>query len=79
MSVRAKFKVDEIVERKHWTNGEPNTFDVKLSAVTGGSDENKRFFAATPGGSISIVCARHDAAHMFRPGEEFYVDFSKAK
>lgn len=77
MSVRAKFKCHTITEREGW-NGVKLVRDVKLIPVTSGSDENKRFYAATPGGSVEIACANAEAAAQFVIGREYYVDFTPA-
>lgn len=71
MTVRAKFKVEEVV---HGTNGHA----VKLSPVSSGSAENEQFFKWTPWGEIKIGTINADAAAQFEPGRQFYVDFSPA-
>jgi hypothetical protein len=74
MTVRAKFKVIEKTER-YGGNG---AVDVKLAAVTDGSDENKQFWKWTPTGVITMSTINKDAADQFGIGDEFYVDFTKA-
>lgn len=75
MNVRAKFKVESVTKYAY------GGAQLKLSAVTGGaqeSDENKRFWKATPSGAIELNCLNVAAAEQFVPGDEFYVDFVKA-
>jgi hypothetical protein len=76
MTVRCKFKCTERTERpKNW-NGGPDgekVYDFKFSAVSEGSEENKKFWQYTPGGQISVTTVLLDA---FKVGEEYYVDFS---
>lgn len=76
MSVRAKFRVESITERKHWDRAKPNIKDVKLIPVMDDSPENKTFYAATPSGEIVLGCANAAAAAQFIVGQEFYVDFT---
>ena len=78
--VRAKFVVQAITVRKHWQpeKGEYIS-EIELSAVTGGSDENKAFFAATPSGSIKLGVLNEAAVKQFTPGQAFYVDFTPAE
>jgi len=68
MTVRAKFRVEEKVER-------PDGFSVKLWPVTGGSPENQQFYKYTPAGSIELSTINAAAAAQFIPGKEVYVDF----
>lgn len=77
MTVRAKFKVSEITRRPGF-NGAKEVQVIKLHPVTGGSDENKAFYAATPGGNIELGTVNAEAAGEFELGAEFYVDFTPA-
>jgi hypothetical protein len=51
---------------------------VHLSPVTSGSDENKKFYEATPGGKIELGTVNGEALKQFAIGDEFYVDFTPA-
>lgn len=73
--VRAKFKVDSYETRLD-RNEELRT--VKLSAVYGDSDENKKFFKWTPNGTISIGVLNKAAWEQLVLGGEYYVDFLAA-
>lgn len=70
MSVRAKFVCN-------WKDEKGST--ITLSPVYSGSEENKAFFAATPGGSIQLYTTNPDAAAAFEQGKEYYVDFTKCE
>ena len=70
MSVRAKFKVVSITEQ------EGGAKSVKLTPVAGGSPENAEFFKWTPYGSIEIGTLNEKASEQFKPGLQFYVDFT---
>lgn len=78
MSIRAKFKVNSITRQAGW-NGNKEVHTVKLSPVTGGSEENQKFYAATPGGSIDLSVVNEEVGRQFDIGTEFYVDFTPAE
>lgn len=78
MSVRAKFKVVQVVRRQHWEKGKGEVQTITLSPVMDGSAENRKFYAATPSGSIELAAMNADVAHVFELGAEFYVDFKPA-
>ncbi len=71
-TVRAKFKVQSVTE------SEGGLKTANLSPVTSGSPENEKFFKWTPGGQIQLGTINLDAAEQFRPGRQFYVDFTPA-
>lgn len=76
MSVRAKFKVQRI-ERSSWGKGvEVQT--IVLLPVTGGTDENTKFWQATPSGEIKLGTVNAEAAAAFELEGEYYVEFTKA-
>jgi hypothetical protein len=50
-------------------------YAAKMQPVSGGSDENKEFFAASPSGSIELSTVKAD---HFEVGREYYVDFTPA-
>jgi hypothetical protein len=72
MSVRAKFKVDQINPGEGYTH-------VVLRAVTDGSEENKTFWKYTPSGVIDMSITNPDAVNQFELGKEYYVDFTPAE
>lgn len=69
MNVRAKFVVESITVTTNGTN-------VKLKPVTATSPENERFFRWTPFGVLEMGILNPDAAEVFVPGTEMYVDFT---
>ncbi len=81
MAVRAKFYVSEVKKSKNnWggADGELLT-TIKLSPVSGGSEENKQFFRWTPAGSIDLGTVNPAVVDQFHIGDEFYVDFTPAE
>ena len=77
MSIRAKFLVDAIEQRLQYNGSVRHT--VKMSPVSGNdSDENRKFWEATPSGKLEIGHARAEGAAQFEIGAEYYVDFRRA-
>ena len=73
---RAKFTCFAVEKSKHWDSTKGFVYKAKFSPVTGGSEENQSFFAATPSGSIELSTLSKD---LFEPGVDYYVDFTKAE
>lgn len=71
--VRAKFNVSEITKYGNGGGGK-----VVLGAVTGHSEENKKFWQYTPSGRIEIWIDNPEAFKAFEFGE-YYVDFTKTE
>lgn len=65
-NTRAKFRCNLV---------DKNT--VYLSPVYTGSEENKQFFAATPGGQIILHVVNESALAAFSQEKEYYVDFTE--
>ena len=49
-----------------------------LRPVTGGSEENKKFWASTPSGSIELGVINQGAWKEFELDKEYYIDFTLA-
>jgi len=75
-NTRAKFKCVGVEKTTHWDSSKGFLYKAKFNAVTGKSEENESFFAATPSGSIEISTMRED---HFEVGKNYYVDFSPAE
>ncbi len=82
MDTIAKFTCNSVTKRASntWTpegKAGPDgfVFDAVFFPVTGGSDENKKFFASTPSGQIQVGTIRED---HFVPGKTYYVEFREA-
>jgi hypothetical protein len=80
MSVVAKFKLNsyETFVQIKYPNGNPEEVrNMKLSVVTSGSEENKKFFASTPSGNIQLSTVSPEVWEEFELNEEYYVTFTK--
>lgn len=76
-TVRCKFRCTSITKRENWDKSKgPFLYDYEFSAVTGDSDENKSFFAATPSGSLKVGTVKDD---IFVPGQAYYLDITPAE
>jgi len=71
--VRAKMKVQKITK---WHKGSE---EVEFWCVTGGTPEDNAFAKATPQGSARLVIENETLHGFFQPGDEFYIDFTKAE
>ena len=71
--IRAKFNVAEITKYGNSGGGK-----VTLMPVYGNSEENKKFWNATPGGKIELHIDNPESMSAFEFGE-YYVDFTKAE
>lgn len=83
MTARAKFRVTRHSTTLGWNN-ETSKNDrvvgtIELHPVTGGSDENKRFYEATPGGRIELSTVNKAVLDELQLGAEVYVDFTLAE
>lgn len=54
-------------------------YDLEFVPVTGTSQENKKFWQATPSGSFKFQTVNKEAAEMFQFGHEYYVTFREAQ
>lgn len=79
MSVRAKFVCQSVTRTQHWDKAKGEVQIIRLSPVTSGSEENKAFYDATPGGNIELATLNTQAGNYFELGKEYYLDFTKAE
>ncbi len=93
MTIRAKFRLNSYETRMHRGDRLPGTASndysdaaftivetrtLKLSVVSSGSDENKRFFQSTPTGSLELSMVSPDTWGHFKLNGEYYLDFTPA-
>lgn len=74
MTVRAKYSCTEVTKSNSWNN-KGFLYTAKFNVVTSGSEDNDKFFAFTPTGSITMGTYKEDT---FEVGKDYYVDFTKA-
>jgi hypothetical protein len=67
--VRAKMQCWEVSQ-----NG--GTENIRLHAVTGGSDENKQWAKYTPCGDLTLSIDNPDAQGKFVQGKEYFIDIT---
>ncbi len=78
-TTRAKFVCISTTSSKGYVtdetgHGSPGTLtSYKFQCVGGGSEENKRFFASTPAGTLELTAVRDG---LFELGKEYYLDFT---
>lgn len=77
----AKFKINQHISRMggHLVDNawKPEVLTtVEMNVVTGGSEENKKFFASTPTGSIIIGGLSSEITALFPLDKEVYVEFT---
>lgn len=72
--VRAKFRVFGKVDQGYCVK-------VQMAPVYSDdpNSENKKFWDATPSGSLELYISNKPAADLFEQDKEYYVDFTKAK
>jgi hypothetical protein len=74
MTIRCKFQCCAVEKCKEY-NSDRFLYTARFQAVTSGSEENKKFFAYTPGGQVTLPSYREDS---FEPGKEYYFDITLA-
>ena len=74
-TIRCKFECVEVVKRKGW--GENKfLYAAKFQGVTSGSEENEKFFAATPSGNLEVSTVKDD---LFSVGKTYYLNLTPAE
>ena len=53
-------------------------YDLEFHPVAGDTEENKKFWEATPSGIFQFQTINEEAAKMFQFGHEYYVTFKEA-
>ena len=74
MNIVAKFRCTGVEKKESWRGAsEKFLYAAKFIPVGDNSEENERFWEATPAGSIEMSSILQDA---FEVGQEYYVTFS---
>jgi hypothetical protein len=74
MTTRCKLHCQEVTKRESGDKAEPFIYDAKFIALADGSEENKKFWKWTPGGSMHLSTVRM----QFEAGNDYYIDISEA-
>lgn len=77
MSVIAKFKFSGIKTWLNWENKKVATMEFNI--VQGTTEENKKFFDASPSGEIKIGTVNQAVIDSMELGEEYYVILTKER
>lgn len=78
MTTRCKFACQSVTKARNWHRGPDDpefVYSARFSAVTDGSEENKKFFHFTPSGMLEIATYKED---IFTPGKSYYLDILEA-
>lgn len=82
-TIRCKFKCNGINETETYvrdsktnTGGMKSVFTASFYVVTGESEENKKFFLATPSGELKVGL---HADKEFVVGKEYFIDITPAE
>jgi hypothetical protein len=87
MTVRAKFKcISVMTQEGSRPSADGKTYEpcpaltVRFAAVYGNdpNHENRKFWSATPSGTIEMQVMNQEAAAQFKYGQEYYIDFTPA-
>lgn len=71
--VRAKFRCETVQPSD---NGSQTIMLVPVGHGGNPNPENEKFFKSTPHGQINLSLVHPDAAKEFRPGVEYFIDFT---
>ena len=76
-TTRCKFTCQSVTKSKHYRRDEPGfLFTARFVPVTSGSEENQKFFDATPSGSLEVGTYVDD---RFVVGKDYYLDITLAE
>lgn len=73
-TVRCKFEIDEIAKTRYGAS------KLRASPVYSNDEnsENRKFWEATPSGSLEVSCVREEAISHLKPGDKIYIDITIA-
>jgi hypothetical protein len=80
MAIIAKFFISEKTKMKISSHeGQPvYGYKIKGYPVYQGDEENKKFFASTPSGTLELATVNKAAADQIEPGDEVFITIEKA-
>lgn len=74
MKVRCMFVCQGVNKKLHWDRSKGNNkfiWEAEFTAISGQDEESKKFFEATPYGTLKVGTFNTD---LFEPGKSYYVD-----
>jgi hypothetical protein len=79
MAVRVKFVVQSIERQLSYGNGK-EVHTIKMAPVYSQDpeSENRKFWEATPSGSLLLGVVNAEAVEQFELGKSYYLDFTPA-
>lgn len=74
-TLRCKFFCEAVTKTRRWDGAKYSGFvyTAKFRVVVADTEENKRFFEATPNGVLEIGTLKEES---FTPGLEYYLDMT---
>lgn len=79
-TTRAKFILSSVTKMKAWQGLDARfLYNLKFNVVGGNSEENKKFFAASPSGELNLNTVNESVAFGMEPGKEYYLDITPAE
>jgi hypothetical protein len=78
MNVRAKFIVQSIEKSLAYQGKEVSTIKMAPVYSQDPESENRKFWEASPSGSLLLAVINKQAADQFILGREYYLDFTEA-
>ena len=76
MITRCKFTCQSVKKKTDWRDKSRFLYEAEFSIVYESTEENKKFFDATPSGSFNISTYKED---VFTPGKDYYLDISEVE
>jgi hypothetical protein len=72
--------LDSITRTRGWSGmAAPELQALIFSAVTDGSEENKKFFAMTPSGRLEVSTVNAEAVKDLVLGKSYYIDIVESE
>ena len=71
MNVRCMFVCQGVTKAVHWDKARGFLWTAEFTAISGKDEESKKYFEATPYGSLKVGTFNAD---LFEPGKSYYLD-----
>ena len=77
--MRAKMRVNEVIIRDSHEELKMIPVCKTGSSPDDGADEDNTFAKGSPSGSLNLIITNPALHGKFKPGQKFYIDFTKAE